>query len=95
MSGKFDTLNITHCCWCKHAEFVGLRLCAMQAPEDWQPEGLDSAAGLAQELAQVSAQVIHTNKANASLLQQLQTQLLQCQSLAAQVQQSQWAGLCT
>ena len=66
----------------------------MQAPEDGRPEGIDSAAGLAQELAQVSAQVIQTSKANASLAQQLQSQLLQCQSLAVQVQQSQWAGLC-
>ncbi|KAK9827553.1 hypothetical protein WJX74_010123 [Apatococcus lobatus] len=65
-----------------------------EEPNNTQPKGIEGAAGLTQELAKVSAEVVQTTEANASLIQQLQSQLLQCQSLAVQVQQAQWAGIC-
>ena len=56
--------------------------------------GIAAAAALAEDLANVSSQVAQTAETNTTLIQQLQSQLLQCQSLAIQMQQAQWAGIC-
>ena len=61
----------------------------MEAPAN----GIDADAALAQGLAEVSAQVQETAASNTALIQQLQSQLLHCQSLAIQIQQAQWAGI--
>lgn len=66
----------------------------MQDVKNGHSQGIDGAADMAQELAHMSAQVIQTTEANAKLVQQLQSQLLQCQSLAVQMQQARWAGIC-
>ncbi len=55
--------------------------------------GIDTDAALAQELAEISAQAQKTAASNTALIQQLQNQLLHCQSLAIQIKQAQWAGL--